>query len=96
MVAVEVPTVQRARLLLIDRDRDDGSIAQDGQIAVGHHVERRELCVNSSQGCRHATSDNAAYVVLAQALEAPLVTADAKLLEARKVGVEVRVLPPPQ
>ena len=39
---------------------------------------------------------DAAYVVLAQALEAPLVTADAKLLEARKVGVDVRVLQPPQ
>lgn len=38
---------------------------------------------------------DAAYVVLAQALEAPLVTADAKLVEARKNGVEVRVLRPP-
>lgn len=35
---------------------------------------------------------DAAYVVLAQALEAPLVTADAKLAEARTVGVDVRVL----
>lgn len=38
---------------------------------------------------------DAAYVVLARALEAPLVTADAKLLEARKIGVDVRVLRPP-
>lgn len=37
---------------------------------------------------------DAAYVVLAQALEAPLVTADAKLLDARRVGVDVRVLRP--
>lgn len=37
---------------------------------------------------------DAAYVVLAQALQAPLVTADAKLLEARRVGVDVRVLRP--
>ena len=35
---------------------------------------------------------DAVYVVLAQALEAPLVTADAKLAEARRMGVEVRVL----
>ena len=35
---------------------------------------------------------DAAYVVLAQTLEAPLVTADAKFGEARKVGVDVRVL----
>lgn len=37
---------------------------------------------------------DAAYVVLAQALAAPLITADTKLLEARKVGVDVRVLRP--
>lgn len=35
---------------------------------------------------------DAAYVVLAQALEAPLITADAKLTEARRLGVEVRVV----
>lgn len=39
---------------------------------------------------------DAAYVVLARALEAPLVTADSKLLEARRFGVEVRVLRPPR
>ena len=39
---------------------------------------------------------DAAYVVLAQALEAQLVTADAKLLEACRLGVDVRVLRPPQ
>jgi predicted nucleic acid-binding protein len=38
------------------------------------------------------TVDDAAYVILAQALEAPLVTADDKLSEARRVGVDVRVL----
>jgi predicted nucleic acid-binding protein len=35
---------------------------------------------------------DAAYVVLAQALEAPLVTADTKLNEAKRFGVDVRVL----
>jgi predicted nucleic acid-binding protein len=39
---------------------------------------------------------DAAYVVLAQTLEAPLVTADGKLAEARKLGVDVRVFRPPQ
>lgn len=39
---------------------------------------------------------DAAYAVLARALDVPLVTADEKLAEARKVGVEVRVLRPPQ
>jgi predicted nucleic acid-binding protein len=37
---------------------------------------------------------DATYVVLALALEAPLVTADAKLNEAARTGVEVRVLRP--
>ncbi len=37
---------------------------------------------------------DAAYIVLAQALEAPLVTADAKLAGAHKLGVDVRVLRP--
>jgi predicted nucleic acid-binding protein len=35
---------------------------------------------------------DAAYVILAQALEAPLVTADDKLRGAERLGVDVRVL----
>jgi predicted nucleic acid-binding protein len=38
---------------------------------------------------------DAAYVVLAQALDLPLITADATLTEARRLGVNVRVLRPP-
>jgi predicted nucleic acid-binding protein len=38
---------------------------------------------------------DAAYVVLASALDAPLVTRDAKLLEAERLGVDVRLLPAP-
>jgi predicted nucleic acid-binding protein len=34
---------------------------------------------------------DAAYVVLAQALDSPVVSADAKLREATRLGVEVRV-----
>lgn len=37
---------------------------------------------------------DAAYIVLAQALEAPLVTADTKLAGAHRFGVDVRVLRP--
>lgn len=39
------------------------------------------------------TAYDAAYVVLAKAIDAPLVTADAKLTEARRYGVDVRVFP---
>jgi predicted nucleic acid-binding protein len=35
---------------------------------------------------------DATYVILAQALEAPLVAADAKMNEAKRFGVDVRVL----
>jgi predicted nucleic acid-binding protein len=38
------------------------------------------------------TAYDAAYVVLALALDAPLVTTDAKLLEARRLGARVDVL----
>ncbi len=39
---------------------------------------------------------DAAYVVLAQVLEVPLVTSDMKLVGARTLGVDVQVLRPPQ
>ena len=37
------------------------------------------------------TIDDAAYLVLAQALDSPVITADAKLSEATRLGIEVRV-----
>jgi predicted nucleic acid-binding protein len=48
---------------------------------LGHILELRD----------NFTAYDAAYVILAQALDAPLVTADTKLTEARRVGVDVRV-----
>jgi predicted nucleic acid-binding protein len=39
------------------------------------------------------TSYDAAYIVLAQLLDLPLVTSDRKLGEARRLGVDVRVVP---
>jgi predicted nucleic acid-binding protein len=44
---------------------------------------------------KNFTVYDAAYVVLAQALDVTLVTADEKLAEARKFGVDVRVFRPP-
>lgn len=60
-------------------------------------IQRHPL--TSALGALLALRDNftaydAAYIVLAQALEAPLVTMDAKLTEARRLGVEVELYPP--
>lgn len=59
------------------------------------HIERYPLSVMIRDVLDlrdNFTVYDAAYVVLAQALELPLVTADVKLSEARKLGVDVRVL----
>jgi predicted nucleic acid-binding protein len=49
---------------------------------LGHMLDLRE----------NFTVYDAAYLVLAQALEAPIVSADAKLREATRLGIDVRVL----
>ena len=48
---------------------------------VGHMLDLRD----------NFTVYDAAYLVLAQALDSPVVTADAKLNEATRLGIEVRV-----
>jgi predicted nucleic acid-binding protein len=48
---------------------------------LGHMLDLRD----------NFTVHDAAYLVLAQALEAPIVSADAKLQEATRLGVEVRI-----
>ncbi len=63
------------------------------------HIDRYPLAgmMRAVLDLKHRfTVYDAAYVVLAQALEVPLVTADAKLARARELGVEVRVLRPPE
>jgi predicted nucleic acid-binding protein len=62
------------------------------------HIERHQM--TSLLGHVLALRDNftvydAAYVVLAQALDAPLVTSDLKLREAERVGVTVHIHRPP-
>lgn len=51
--------------------------------ALGHILDLRE----------NFTAYDAAYVVLALGLEAPLVTSDTKMQEARRLGVEVQIIP---
>jgi predicted nucleic acid-binding protein len=48
---------------------------------LGHMLDLRD----------NFTVHDAAYLVLAQALDSPVVSADAKLREATRLGVEVRV-----
>ena len=48
---------------------------------LGHMLDLRD----------NFTVCDAAYLVLAQALEAPILSADAKLKEARQLGIDVRV-----
>lgn len=61
------------------------------------HINRYPLCtmMRSVLDIReNFTVYDAAYIVLAHALEAPLVTADTKLAGAHELGVDVRVLRP--
>lgn len=58
------------------------------------HIERYELTgmLREVAALRdNFTAYDAAYVVLAQALDAPLLTADDKMREAKRFGVDVRV-----
>ena len=58
------------------------------------HIERHQMTslLGHVLGLRdNFTVYDAAYVVLAQALDAPLVTADLKLREAERLGITVRV-----
>lgn len=51
--------------------------------ALGHILDLRE----------NFTAYDAAYVVLALGLDAPLVTSDKKMQEARRLGVAVQIIP---
>ena len=64
----------------------------------GLRITRYELrpMMDNVLGLReNFTVYDAAYIVLAQALDAPLVTADGKLTEARKLGIDIQVFRPP-
>jgi predicted nucleic acid-binding protein len=52
---------------------------------LGHMLELRD----------NFTVYDAAYLVLADALQVPLLTADEKLAEARRFGIEVQMVEPP-
>ena len=75
----------------LDQLRLDEAVEDFAALRVQRH-QMTELLSHLLDLRDNFTVYDAAYVVLAQALEAPLVTADAKLREAGRVGVDVRVL----
>jgi predicted nucleic acid-binding protein len=88
----EVASALRGHLLggRLDEDRLDDAIEDFTSLTIERHemtgLLRPVLALRSN-----FTVYDAAYVVLAQALDVPLVTADLKLREAERAGVDVRV-----
>ncbi len=89
----EVASALRGHLLggKLDPARVDEAVED----FAAFRIERHQM--TSWLGHMLALRDNftvydAAYLVLAQALEAPLVTSDAKLREATRLGIDVRIL----
>jgi predicted nucleic acid-binding protein len=61
----------------------------------GFRIERHQmtdLLAHIMELRENFTVYDAAYVILARALEAPVVTADTKMREAERFGVDVRIL----
>jgi predicted nucleic acid-binding protein len=88
----EVASALRGHLLggKLDPVRLDEAVAD----FAAFHIERHQM--TSLLGHLLDLRDNftvydAAYLVLAQALEAPVVSADAKLKEAMRLGIRVQV-----
>jgi len=78
--------------LLADTDLHAPALL-DYEVASALRIDRYPLATMMSSVLairENFTVYGATYIVLAQALEAPLVTADAKLAGAHKIGVEVR------
>ena len=91
----EVTSALRGHLLggKLDEERLDAAIED----FVAFRIERYPMThlLHSMLRLRHNfTVYDAAYVVLAEALEVPLITADVKLEEALRLGVDVQVIAP--
>jgi predicted nucleic acid-binding protein len=75
----------------LDQVRLDEAIEDFSAFRIERH-QMTDLLAHILDLRDNFTVDDAAYVILAQALEAPLVTADTRLNEAERFGVDVRVL----
>lgn len=90
----EVASALRGHLLggLLDQARVDEALEDFAALRIERHQMTHAL--------RHLldlrenfTAYDAAYVVLALGLEAPLITSDRKMQEATRLGVEVQIIP---
>ena len=88
----EVTSALRGHLLggKLDPVRVDEAVADFTAFRIERHQMTRFLGHMLDLRDNFTVYD-AAYLVLAQALEAPLVTADAKLGEATRLGIDIRV-----
>lgn len=77
----------------LDERRLDEAVEDFGAFSIERYQMTTALNRVLELGDNFAAYD-AAYVVLAQALDAPLVTCDAKLCESTRLGVDVRLYPP--
>jgi predicted nucleic acid-binding protein len=89
----EVASALRGHSLVgkLPRRRLLEAIADFGALQIVRH-QMTDLLAHILELRRNFTVYDASYVVLAQALDVPLVTADGKLAEARRRGVEVRLI----
>ncbi|GGK55579.1 hypothetical protein Ppa06_11640 [Planomonospora parontospora subsp. parontospora] len=75
----------------LDEQRLDEAVEDFGSLRIRRY-QMTELMGHVLRLRDDFTTYDAAYVVLAQALDAPLVTSDLKMKEAEKFGIDVRVL----
>jgi predicted nucleic acid-binding protein len=80
-----------ARAGKLDQARLDEAIEDFSALQIERH-QMTDLLRHILDLRDNFTAYDATYVILAQALGAPLITADAKMNEARRVGIDVRVL----
>lgn len=88
----EVASALRGHVLggLLDEDRLDSAVRSFTALRIERHPMTGML--GDILALRaNFTAYDAAYIVLGQALAAPIVTCDVKLIEARRLGLEVRL-----
>lgn len=75
----------------LDQLRLDEAIEDFGALRIERH-QMTDLLAHILDLRDNFTVYDASYMILSQALEAPLVTADTKMNDARRFGIDVRVL----